>query len=300
MKASSEICIKSILSKNSVTEIDYIFIENIKNKNNNHPYLKAVELITNIIDHLDEDSRLFEAFLYCNSGTIENQLEEDKKMICGEFAKYKTEFGLSLLNIEQIKSHLRKLIPKFFIRIHTPVNFRAYYSKETNLMVLNEKVMFNESLYTLNLLFNKKDSDKYIIPIAMEILHKMMLFDKEEISPRYFRDSKNDFEYKSIIKMCELKSNKKEKIPIPESGKILEYFISDNPRIINILKSPVKENIEFIDYKYWIGKNFDDLENEILQRESKQNFVGTEMLFDESEEGYIDDCYIDRGKSYII
>ena len=100
--------------------------------------------------------------------------------------------------------------------------------------------------------------------------------------------------------MCELKSNKKEKIPIPESGKILEYFISDNPRIINILKTPVKENIKFIDYKYWIGKNFDNLENEILQRESEQNFVGTKMLFDESEEDYIDDCYIDRGKSYII
>ena len=317
LKASSEICIKSILSKNSVTEIDYIFIENIKNKNNNHPYLKAVELITNIIDHLDEDSRLFEAFLYFNSGTIENQLEEDKKMnyteknslgeiIRSNFAKYKTEFGLSLLNIEQVKSHLRKLIPKFFIRIHTPVNFRAYYSKETNLMVLNEEVMFNESLYTLNFLFERNDSDKYIIPIAMEILHEMMshgkirVFNKEENSPRYFRDSKNDFEYKSIIKMCELKSNKKEKIPIPESGKILEYFISDNPRIINILKTPVKENIKFIDYKYWIGKNFDNLENEILQRESEQNFVGTKMLFDESEEDYIDDCYIDRGKSYII
>ena len=90
---------------------------------------------------------------------------------------------------------MRKLIPKFFIRIHTPVNFRAYYSKETNLMVLNEKVMFNESLYTLNFLFERNDSDKYIIPIAMEILHEMMLFDKEEIYPRYFRDSKNDFEY---------------------------------------------------------------------------------------------------------
>ena len=134
----------------------------------------------------------------------------------------------------------------------------------------------------------------------MEILHEMMLFNKEEISPRYFRDSKNDFEYKSIIKMCELNSNKKEKILIPESGKIFEYFISDNPRIINILKSPVKENIKFIDYKYWIGKNFDELENEILQRESKQNFEKNKMLFDESEEGYIDDCYIDRGKSYII
>ena len=201
---------------------------------------------------------------------------------------------------------MRKLIPKIFIRIHTPVNFRAYYSKETNLMVLNEEVMFNESLYTLNFLFERNDSDKYIIPIAMEILHEMMshgkirVFNKEENSPRYFRDSKNDFEYKSIIKMCELKSNKKEKILIPEIGKILEYFISDNPRIINILKTPVKENIKFIDYKYWIGKNFDNLENEILQRESEQNFVGTKMLFDESEEDYIDDCYIDRGKSYII
>lgn len=314
LKASSEICIKSILSKNSVNGIDYICIENV---NNNHPYRRAVELISNIINHLDEDSRLFEAFLYFNSGTIENKLEKEKKIkykqtnyfgeiICGEFAEYKTEFGLSLLNINQVKSHLKNLIPKYFIRIHTPINFRAYFSKETNLMVLNEKIIFNENLTTLNLLYKSEDSDKYIIPIVMEILHEMMshgkirIIDTEEMSPRYFRDSNNNFEYQSIFKICELESNSMEKIPIPESGKILEHFISNNTKIINTLKTPLKENTKFIDFKFWIGSNFDGLESEIEKRDKKQNLVGTKMLLDEFENDYIDDCYIDRGKKYII
>jgi len=74
--------------------------------------------------------------------------------------------------------------------------------------------------------------DKCIIPITIAILHEMLsqgkdrIIEKDEMSPRFFRDSKNNFEYKNICKMCEKRKGKMENITIPLSGRILECYIS--------------------------------------------------------------------------
>ena len=115
----STIFIKLIKSNNYINDIDYINIENI---NKNNPYYQSINLITDIIKNLNEDSRLFEAFLSFNSGSIENYLEKNKEgtfYINNAFneeikitlEKYKTEYGINLLNVEQIKSHLTILRP---------------------------------------------------------------------------------------------------------------------------------------------------------------------------------------------
>ena len=51
---------------------------------------------------------------------------------------------------------------------------------------------------------------------------------------------------------------------MPESGRVLEKFISEDERVILDLKTPKKENTILINYKYWVGTNFNDLENYIL------------------------------------
>ena len=63
----STIFIKLIKSNNYINDIDYTNIENI---NNNNPYYQSINLITDIIKNLNEDSRLFEAFFSFNSGSI--------------------------------------------------------------------------------------------------------------------------------------------------------------------------------------------------------------------------------------
>ena len=308
---------KAIKSKNTIENIDYINIEKIKKNNNiKNPYFKAVKLVNDIIDNIDEDSRLFEAFLHFDSGKIENYLEKIinddfttidifEEKIQHKMGKYKSEFGFNLLNITQIKSHLKQLIPKFIIRAETNIKFNAYYEKETNIMILNEFRMFNQSIDFMDKIFMGDDLDKYVIPITIEILHEMMshgklrISDKNQITPRFYRDSKNSFEYKSIYKNIEISNKKYELMPVPESGRILENYISENREVINSLKTPSNENTILINYKYWVQPNFDLLEQHILQsKKNNCNFNANNLLVDEMDIYDSDDCYIDRSNKY--
>ena len=309
LKTVSNFCIKSTIAKYAINKIDYINIESIDKAN---PYFKAIELIKKIIDNLNENSRLFEVFLNFDSGSFMNFLEQNEEIeyiikdvfnnnIKGEFEKYKTEFGLSLLNLDQIKSHLKSLIPKVIIRIESPIRFRAYYDKETNIMILNEFIMFDNTLNYMNLNFKSDDSVKYIIPITLEILHEMFSHGKirinnsEDLTPRFYRDSKNNFKYKSILKKCTTNKKEVKLLSVPESGRILENYISENSYVIDVLKTALIENTKFLDIKYWIGSDFTELENEILKLDIDINNINKNSLNDQSDDYEMDDCYIDRG-----
>ena len=309
----STIFIKLIISNNNINDVDYINIQNINQVN---PYSQSINLITDIINNINEDSRLFEAFLYFNSGSIENYLEKnkektyyinnafDEEVEC-KLEKYKTEYDISLLNVEQIKSHLKNLRPKLIIRIGVKGTFRAYYDQNTNIMVINEEEVLKQEISILNADFQDQEISKiYTIPITMEIFHEMMahakirFLNKEEKSPRFFRDSRDNFKYKEILKSCKAE-NKIDRVPIPvpESGRVLEKFISENERIISDLKTPKKENIIFINYKYWIGPDFRELEDYILN--NIQNNGNNSINDDKSNYDYyynndFDGCYIDR------
>lgn len=308
----SNICMKAIFSEESITGVDYINIDSI---NKNNPYYKSNVLLNNIILHLDENSRLFEPFLYFDSGILQNYLEKNQKIhyfsknCFGEiteaaFEEFKTEFSVSLLNINQVKTHLLKLVPKLIIRLQSPIKFRACYDKYANIMVINEQIMFGEKLEMMNLIYKGKDSDNYIIPITLEILHEMdshgkiRLIDKAQLSPRYYRDSQDNFRVKSFLKKCTVNGMKID-LPVPESGRVLENFISKNNSVITALKRPLKENIKFLDYKYWISDNFNFIEQQIKIM-SEQNLIDNNLLVDEFDEEEIDDCFIDRGNNYKI
>lgn len=229
----------------------------------------------------------------------------EKKFIAN-WKNTKLNLGYHYKNVEQVKARLKQLIPKLIIRIESRINFRAYYDRDMNIMIINEIKTFGETIEAMNSFFYEEDGDKYIIPIAIEILHgmvsngKVRIIEKDEMSPRFFRDSKNNFEYKSICKMCEIRKGKLENLPIPESGRILEYFISENVSIINTLKTPFKENNIFINYKFWIGENFNFIENTIKEINYTSDSSLNNILFDELDLDNIDDCYIDRGEKYII
>lgn len=308
LQTITNISAKSIKSKNIIRNFSFVNESNLSSKN---PYYKAIQLVKDIIDHLNEDSRLFELFLSFDSGTINNILEKNEikdyssKDIFGEkinykLGKYKTEFGLSLLNVKDVQSHLQKLIPKTIIRAETNINFKAYYDKVTNIMIINELLLFNQSISTMDYIYQKKDSDAYVIPITMEILHELMshakvrLNDENEISPRNFRDSKSNFEYKNIKKNIELDSGEYKNMPISESGRILEYFISENKQVINSLKTPSQKNIKFINYLYWVGPNFNELENEVLINNDQNSNENTMLVDSFDNEDIYEGCYFDR------
>ena len=302
---------KTLFAKNITFQISYINLEQI---NKNNPYFKAITLLKDIISKIDEDSRLFEAFLYFDSGIIQNYLEKENnkefiyKDVFGQYVNYKyedfrTEYGLSILNANEIKDHLLNLLPKSIIRLESNIKFRAYYESRTKIMIINELIMFKKSILTLDKIYNSDESDEYVIPIAMEILHEMMdhgkirLIDNNYIkSPIQYKDKNNDFKPKFAKTI--IKNNVS--YPIGESGIVLENYISENKDIIKLLKTPFKDNITLIDSSFWVKNNFESLEKVVSHyktnnKESNDNFISN--LSDEYDEDDLsDDCYVNCPK----
>ena len=110
-------------------------------------------MLKELVSEITEDSRLFEAFLYFDSKVIENILEKNTQQkysfndVFGQKIeviqhKYITEYGLSLMTVDEIKEHLIDLIPEIIIQIDTNINLRALYESKTNIMVINEFKLF--------------------------------------------------------------------------------------------------------------------------------------------------------------
>lgn len=260
-------------------QIDYITVvnvEKVEKENELNPYIKAINFIKEIINNLKEESRLFEVFLYLDSDVIKNLLinqekkTEEIKDIYGSIKKIEidenpTEYGINMINIDEVRNHLIKLIPKYIIRIDTRMKFNADFDNNCKIMTLNERKLFNKSSKGLNKTFQKENvSDKYVLPISLEILHELFghgkkrLLDNKSKSPEDHRDSKHNYKRISITKIV---SDFKE-IIYPESGYVLENYISEDRNIVKWLKSihPLEEGKKLLDISLWVDEGFNNLE----------------------------------------
>ena len=130
------------------------------------------------------------------------------------------------------------------------MKFLTDYDRNSKIMSLNEKDLFNQtSLVITDLLEDKDFSEIYVLPIAIEILHeiyghgKKRFIDNKSSSPEAYRDSKKNYKRISVKKHIK---NLGKKI-YPES--VLENFISDNRNIIRWLKMIHENNIV---KNYWM------------------------------------------------
>ena len=271
-------------SRNS---IDYISVIDLSKDKPFYPYHKAVNFIKDIILGLKEDSRLFEIFLYLDSDIIKNLLIEreknsekitdiygDKQLI--EYDKNPTEYGINMMNIDEVRSHLLKLIPEYIVRIDSSMEFNPTYDNNTKIMILNERQLFQTSSKGLNNAFeNNIFSNRFVLPIIMEILQEMFghgkrrLLDKNALSPEEYRDSKHNYERKSINKKVETSKE----IIYPESGIVLEHYISENKNIIKWLKKlhPNEQGQKILNVSLWVDNNFNDLEKIVEEYMSKSD-----------------------------
>ena len=265
-------------SLKSGEKINYINIINIEKEEPTNPYIRAIQFIKDIIINLKEESRLFEIFLYLDSDSIENLLIKREKNSVQfidnfgnnkqiDYSKNPTEYGVSMANIDEVRSHLFKLIPKYIIRIDTKIKFKAHYDQNSKIMLLNENRLFNLDSQILSQIFKQDDELKeiYILPIIIEILHELFaqgikrLTDKNSHSPEEYRDSKHNFKRCKVEKKVE----KFKLIDYPESSKVLENYISENRNIIRWLKKIHGKNEwkKIMDISLWIGADFKKLEN---------------------------------------
>ena len=276
IKAYNKKFIESIRAR---CNINFIETLNIETENTSHAYIRAIKFIRNIIEKLEEKSRLFEIFLYLDSDKFENILINNIQHIetikdhlgqgrIIEYNKNPTEYGINMLNIDEVKTHLLNLIPKYIIRICTEMKFNATYDQESKIMFLNEQQLFKVSSDRLSKFFKNKNVNKiYVLPLAMEILHelfghgKLRFIDNKTRSPEEYRDSKYNFRRRFVKK----KIDDNKVINFPESGIVLENYISENRTIIRWLKTVHEKKEEqkmvekILDANFWVDKDFSKL-----------------------------------------
>ena len=280
----------------------------------NNPYVKALNFIKEIILNLKEESRLFEIFLYLDSDVIENLLinreEYNEKFIdfSGrkiqiDFGKNPTEYGINLSNLDEIKSHLYKLIPKYIVRIETDMKFNANYDAKSKIMFLNEKRLFNDYSNRLSKIFDdNEENENYILPIVIEILHELFdhgkkrLIDDKANSPEEYRDSKHNYQRCQVRK----KNDNSKIVNYRESGVVLENYISENRDILRWMKEVHENNIgkNLLDASLWVAEDFSKLENLVenyisLDKDNKYKKISKFDTVVHSNDEDIIDFYID-------
>ena len=273
IKCYHKIFLDSIISKSELNFISIMITEKINEINS---YTKAINFVKNIIRNLNEDSKLFEIFLYLDGNVIENLLEKNEvlfeyfKDIYGRKKKVKykehpTEYGTNMSTVDEVKNHLYNLMPKYIIRLNADMKFNASYDDKIKIMIINEKKLFNiNSNLLTDLLENNEFNEMYVLPISIEILHELCGHDKKRLinehegSTEEIRNSKFDYQRCNVIK----KVNSKE-IKYPESGIVVENYISNNKKIIRWLKKlQSKEEIKkILNINLWIDKDFKTLES---------------------------------------
>ena len=228
-----------------------------KRCNKNTPYYNAYNFMKNFVDNLTEDSYLLEIFYLIDSEASSNRIYKNCRV-----------FKFSLLSLEQIKSHLKYLIPEVVIRFKKSEKYSSNGSYIFNFglsrIFENEIFDFGDNLDKY--LIQEKDTDcRYTIPIIMVLIHECFCHGKIRLSregsesPNYFYNPHDNYELSFHIENG-------------ESGRLFEFYISKNIDVIRFLKYSLEPLSNLLDINLWVGKNLNKLNQIILQRMENYDF----------------------------
>ena len=223
------------------------------------------------------------------SGNIHNKLENE------------ITYKFSLLSEKKIKEILIETLPTFILRESKNNNYNAYYSHSTRILMINENNAFGFSLDEGNkILISGKDlTGKYTIPIFILLMHELFGHANHAYTVKT-KLSKEHFPIKISFK----KNGKINNYFIEsgwESGRMVEFYISQFEEVILYLKFSGDYFPELLTYDKWIGPDFDELNKLIIKKIILSNFnsknyilttfpapfeIDDESLFDDSEEKY--------------
>ena len=251
--------LKAKISKLSIHEKMYDFkLLYLKKVKKNTPYYNAFIFLNDFIDNLTENSYLLEILYFFNSNTSGNRIYKNCKT-----------FKFSLLSLEQIKQHLRLLIPEVIIRLKESQN---NYSNGSYLIRYGLIQIYENSLFKLGnnsdkYLIEEEDKNcKYSIPLILLLLHESFChgktkFDFEENdSPNSFYNPYYDY---NLFHHCS----------DGESGRLFEYYISSDKQIIRFLKYSFVPLKELYNVKLWTGKDLNELIKIVKEKQNKNKVI---------------------------
>ena len=264
--------ISGLFTPENYNDFRLIFLEKTKK---NTPYYNSYNFLINFIDNLNEDSYLLEILYFFNSNSSSNRIYKNCSI-----------FKFSLLSLEQIKQHLKLLIPKVIIRLKESKN---NYSNGSYLFKYGLIRIYENSLFKLG-----KDLDKYLIeeedincrysiPLILFLIHESFChkldFQKND-SPNSFYNP--HYNYNLFYHDG-------------ENGRLFEYYISPEKEIIRFLKYSFISLAELLNVKLWTGKDLNDL-IEIIKNKQKENniIINNKNKFFE----FVDYIYFDYSFEY--
>jgi hypothetical protein len=229
-------------------------------------YNEAKKFNEKFIKELNEKSEIYLYLLQINSGSGINKLTNDLTA------------RMSMLTIEQVKSHLLDSLPDYIIRIKTSCDFRGLTFNETKCTFISEKDIFNSWLDDSELNDLKLDQlYNYRFILSNLLAHERFghvkfsinfysfkqdyksdfdeIYEDEPLSPRQFYQIKNENNEKKEILIQVVETEKKfgEVVEKGEAGQAFNVFLTrgniknfDILRCINVDFSEIFEHPEFL------------------------------------------------------
>ena len=217
-----------IFSVNKINSPSIKFTDEMKKES---PYYKGFEFFKNIIQELDEDSDLIFIYLQINSG-------------CGfELINQENCFKISMISLEDIKSHIIETIPKYFYTYSSKKENYIATDSRTQVMAFNEKKIFDHS--------SNNQANNNMMNVTIGLFHEsghaklhMNIEVGGDETPLNCMNKKFDFTKKFHY-------NDKTR---GESGKFIDHFLYDSNYdeiVIDLIKS--NKTNELMDKKFFIG-----------------------------------------------
>ena len=219
-----------IFSTNNITISSLKFRDDLKRDD---PYYKGFEFFENIISDLNEESDLMFIYLQINSGSGLNLINNENCL------------KISMLSIEEIKSHIIKNIPKYFYTFNSFNGDYIMTDARTQIMIFNEKKIFE---YPGS---NNNTHNNNIMNVTLGMFHesgheKFHMNSKigGDRSPLFCIDKNFDL----IRREHWFDQNR------GESGKFIDYYLYNSPKddfLVNLMDS--SRSNELMDKSYFTG-----------------------------------------------
>ena len=236
-------------SEKNWLDFDILFLNEL---NKESAYYKAKKLLEDVILNLKQNSKLLEILYLLDSGS--GHIKKNKKK---SYYNSKTSFNLSMISKENIISHIKILIPNIIIRKTVAFNRKTdpYAECDINsgIMTIYEGTLFKKDLpVTKKFLIDEPDiNDNYSITIFVCLLHeiyshlKLIIKDKLIKSPNIINDPYDNYKEFSL--------------EMAESGRIMEYYLSQDIEKIKFLKFSFSPKKDLYNPNLWTDENFEKL-----------------------------------------
>ena len=268
--------ILSFYISKSFRNINIIFFDDL---NQNSPYILANNFNKDEINNLDSYSRFFLSYLQFDSFIMYN------------YSYKENSFSLSLELNFVMKHNLLSNYEDFIFISSEKCDKYAYEVMNEKITVIHEDNLFGTN-NCIKYIDDIDESKNKAFQISMEMRHEKNSHSKV---------NKKNFRYTPYLfcRDCQMQKIKSESNPNKgESGRIIESFLYNDMKKIKELKE-VSIYGNLLDYKYYIGPNFDDFKKkmdeirkennkqdieDVIQDNSERNCEAFDSAIDDSEE----------------